>query len=666
MSSIDTINQKLGLDPFKWLENKNDSEVISYLNAENAYSDQFFDRMKNTVDSIALLFRTYNSELMRIKNLPEKKGSYYYYRNCEPGKKYFTHLRTRDTISGIKEKILDEDELAGNASNFQLTSFRPSPDEQHLAVIFAYNGNRSILKIKDIQRDLFTDSLDDIESCVWSSDSRSIVCTTGDKNVILCRIGRGNSKSKIIYTERDDRFMTDVGISASGKFIFITSYNNETTEVRYLPADLSRTKPRLIQKRIDNVRYYADNFAGDYFWFLTNLKAPELKIVKTRIASPGLKNWVDVIPTRPNIIINDYSVVKNEYLVLEEQENLKTRIRIVDYKSLTDHLLSFPVDRNELSIIYTDTVQCKLTIGLCNEINPGSIYEYDLRKQELKLIRDLEIKGYDKSKYSVKSLWIPGDSDILIPVTLLYKNQPLSPDRKPLFLHAYGSYGAVFPVVFMPKAILLLDLGFYVVFAFPRGGGELGDKWWDGGRLLNKKNTFKDYIRCAEYLVDKGYTSKGGIVGYGASAGGLIMGYAANERPELFRGLILDHPDVDPLTSQLDSTLNPSQPNEWLELGNPNIKTYYDYIQSYAPYNNVKKQSYPAMLFITGLLDNNVNYWEPAKMVALLRNKKQDSNSLLLRTQMKGTHSGENIIENDLMSSAERFAFILQIFGFIK
>jgi len=664
--SVDTINQKLGLDPFKWLENINDTEVMSYLKAENAYSDTFFGKIKNTIDSITLLFKSYDDYLIKIRNFPQKTGSYYYSRNLETGNKYVTHWRTRDTILWNREKVLDENELAGNASHFSLTSFIPSSDEQHLAIIYEFNGNRSILKIKDLRLNNYTDSLEDIESCTWSSNSQSIVCTTGNGNVIIHKIGKGTQNSKVIYTEKDDRFMIDVGLSTSGKFIFITSYNNETSDVRYIPADLSRINPRLIQKRMDHIRYYADNFGDDYFCFLTNLNAPDFKIVKTKISEPGVKSWVDLIPTKHNIVINGFNLVKQQFLILEEQYNSEPQIRIVDCKSLKEHLLSFPGSRNGLKIISTDTVQCKLTIELCNEINPGSIYEYALKKQELKLIRDFQIPGYDKSKYTVERLWIPGDSGILIPVTLLSKKQNAFPGNRPLFLEGYGAYGYVSPIEFMPKAILLLDLGFYVAFTSPRGGGELGDNWWNGGRLLNKINTFRDYIRCAEYFINEGYTSKGRIVGYGGSEGGLIMGYVANERPDLFKGLILSHPEVDPLTSNLDSTSVRSQSNEWLELGNPNIKTYYDYIESYTPYNNVKRQKYPAMFFITGLLDNNVNYWEEAKMVALLRSKKQDSNILLLRTQMKGTHFNENIIANDLRLSAEKFAFILQIFGFIK
>ncbi|MCX6286205.1 MAG: prolyl oligopeptidase family serine peptidase [Bacteroidetes bacterium] len=660
-SSPDTIDQIRGVDPYNWLKNKNDSVVLRYIKSENAYTDRYFDEINDLRDSIYRVFLHQDSLLNNISHYPEKKGGYYYSKAPEGGKRYFIHCRTNDTTSGISEIVLDENELAVNSENFSLSEIIPSPDDKLLAVLYNYNGNRSILKIRDLRLKAFTDSIEDIESCAWSSNSKSVILTNSENQVIIHQVRTGQSRDKVIYTEKDDRFMIDVTASSSRKFIFITSYNNETTEVRYVPSDLRLTRPRLIQAGKENMRYFADHFGSDCFWIFTNSNAPGNKIVKVKIEHASVENWEDVIRSQENINIITYDLVNDEFLVLLERENLEQEIRVVNLKTGKEHLLPFPKGEKELTITSTDTTHGKLTIELCNFINPGSTYEYDLHTLELKPVRELHIKGYDPSKYALESLWIHADSGILIPATLMTRKDRGS-GRKPLYLESYGAYNWVYPATFMSKAILMLDQGFYVVFAYPRGGGELGPKWWEGGRLMNKKNTFTDYIRCAEYLVEKGYTSKGEIIGSGGSEGGLIMGYVANERPDLFKGLIFSHPEVDPLTSQLDSSSGIRSPNEWLELGNPNQKTCYDYIKSYAPYNNVKPHAYPAMYFITGLLDNNVDYSESLRMVALLRQTKTDQNVLLLRIQMKGTHFGESGNEDYLHEASERFAFILNLF----
>jgi oligopeptidase B len=313
-----------------------------------------------------------------------------------------------------------------------------------------------------------------------------------------------------------------------------------------------------------------------------------------------------------------------------------------------------------------DTLNRKFTILVSNEINPGSIYEYDLGSGVLRLMHELEIPGFDKSAYSIEHISIPGDSNIKIPLTLLYRKEIKSRGSRPLILCAYGAYGNVFPVEFEKQAISFLDRGFYVALAAPRGGGEMGEEWWNDGRLLNKKNTFKDYFSCADYLIERGYTAKGEITGLGGSAGGLIMGYAANERPELFKSLCMGHPYVDPLSDLLDSTENLKSPNEWLEFGNPNINTFYDYIQTYAPYNNVRKHDYPAILMTTGLLDNNLNYSQAVKMVAMLRHDKTDHNILLLYVNKTGTHFGDSGIDDYLRGAAKSWAFILDQYGINK
>jgi len=492
-----------------------------------------------------------------------------------------------------------------------------------------------------------------------------------NRDLFVHRIGSPSSEDRLIYSEPDPRFMIGITLSASGKFVFIKVCNNETTETWFLPSDLRTLRPVRIQLRESGHRYTVEHYSSDYFWILSNLNALNGKLVQAKIGYPGSDFWITAISYHDSTFLQGFAVINQKYLLLLEKRFPKTSCRIIDMTPKRgeerENRVTFTEPDGNLIYEGYDSIHGKILLRYSSVLSPVTLYTYDPVSRKLGIRWQTKIKQYIKDDYAAKLVWVPSQDRTAIPVTILYKQGLDKKDgTNPLLLTAYGCYGLENPAKFNSPYISLLDRGFYVAIAHIRGGGELGPVWWEEGRRLKKKNSFTDFLDCAEFLINHQYTSRGLITATGIGAGGLVMGVAANERPDLFKAVILEVPFVDPLSALLDSAKNQPEVNEWMEFGNPNEKPLFDYILSYSPYQNVRKQDYPAMFFRAGYLDKNVTCAETMKMAASLRKNKTGEHILLIRTEMDPDHQESTGPELRVQQLADQFAFILDLYGMKK
>lgn len=658
--AYDTIGSNILTDEYKWLENLKDTSVLNYVKAENAYTKQYFSRIQN-------LSKTLFNELKRLNSkntntLKETHTGHYIYYFVKPEHQDYNLLyRRKESIKSNEELLLDENLLAAGSKHFALDDYKVSNDEEKLSVLYTLNGDSSLLRIRDIREGKFIDNITDVNNeYLWADKDEYIIYVNTQNAVVAHRPGSNHAKDLILYHESDPNFMVSLDLSESGKYIFITSYNNQTTEVRYLPSDLRLQMPELIEKRKFGQRYFANHYGGDTFWILTNFNAPDNKIVKVSARMPGIKNWKDVEPGKTGRIIQDYSLMNGRYLIITENEKMRSRIRIIDLlKNMTD-FFEIPGGMKDLEITDFNPAEESVNVKASSYLSPAVHYKFDCRNRVAVMISKDTSDSYNPDDFSEDLKWVTADDGVQIPVVLMYKKGMVRDSKNPAILWAYGCYGAAKRKSLHQHLIPMLNRGFIIAFAYVRGGGELGATWHEDGCRLKKKRSFEDFICCAEFLIDSSYTSKGLISIDGGSAGGLLIASVVNSKPELFKCAILDVPFVDPLRSLADSSENMSNPNEWYEFGNPNIPEYYKYISSYSPYENIRPRAYPAMFIITGLLDENVSCTEPIKMTARLRQLKTDHNILLLKTELSGTHFGESGKDAVIKHQSEVWAFILQ------
>ena len=655
-------------DDYHWLREKSNPEVARYLEAENSYTDSV---MKPTE---ALQKTLYDEMLSHVKetdvNVPYKEGDYFYYSRWEAGKQYPILGRKLGNVGAAEQITLDVNELAKGEKFMSLGTFEVSDDGNLLAYSTDNTGFRQYrMHVRDLRtgKDL-PDTAEKTGSLVWAADSQTLFYTIEDhakRQYRLYRhtLGSAAGSDELVHEEKDERFNIRAEKSRSHKYIFVTSASHTTSEVRDLDAANPTGAWKLIALREQDVEYYADHL-GDHFYIRTNDKGRNFRLVSAPVDDPGKANWKEVVPVREDVMLSAFEAFQDFYVLFEREQGLP-QLTIVSLATGAKQRIPFPEP------VYTAAPQTNrefktklFRYAYQSLLTPPSVFDYDVEKHTSTLLKQNEVPGgYDSSKYNSERLWATARDGAKVPISVVYRKDLKKEDgSNPLYVYGYGSYGFPLPVTFSSNRLSLLDRGFVMAFAHIRGGGDLGKPWHDAGRMMNKMNTFTDFIDCTEYLVANKYGARDKIVIEGGSAGGLLMGAVTNLRPDLFKVVIAHVPFVDVMNTMLDASLPLTVP-EYEEWGNPNEKAAYDYMLKYSPYDNLKKGPYPGMLVKTSFNDSQVMYWEPAKYVAKLRTLKTDNNVLLLKINMAAGHGGSSGRYDYLKEIAFDYAFMLTQLG---
>lgn len=657
------------MDPYFWLNERENPEVIRYLEEENSYADFI---MKDTEELQEELFEEMKSRYKKDdESLPYFFNGYWYIVRYEEGKEYPIFCRKQHSLDQPEEIIVDVNILAEGENFFEVGSVAVSPDNR-LASFSADNIGRRIYTInfKNLETgEILPDKIPNTTGkAVWANDNRHVFYIRKDTNlrafqVYRHQLGTDPSEDVLIFHEEDDTFDVNVFKTKSLKYIFIASSSTISDEHRFIPSDDVFADWTVIQPRIDDLEYSVEHYE-DEFYIITNADdATNFKIVKTTITQCSMEHWVDVIPHRENVLLEGFEIFR-DYLVLEEREQGLLQIRIINEKTGESYYLPFSDPTYTAYIgINLEFDTDILRYGYTSLTQPGSTYEYNMKEKTTQLLKQQEVLGgkFSPENYISERVWADSrDGKTKIPVSLVYhKNTAKSADT-PLLLYGYGSYGHTVDASFSNVRLSLLDRGFIYAIAHIRGGEYLGREWYEEGKMLYKKNTFFDFIDAGKFLIRENYTSSKHLYAMGGSAGGLLMGAVINFDPQLFNGIVAQVPFVDVVTTMLDETI-PLTTGEYDEWGNPNDREYYDYIKSYSPYDNVEAKDYPHMLITTGLHDSQVQYWEPAKWVARLRELKTDDHMLIFKTDMSAGHGGASGRFESLKEDALEYAFLLMI-----
>ncbi|MFH2035728.1 MAG: S9 family peptidase [Candidatus Zixiibacteriota bacterium] len=654
------------IDNYYWLRERDDPEVMAYLEAENAYTDTIMMHTKKLQEKL------YNEIVARIKetdlSVPVKRDDYYYYSRTEEGKEYSIYCRKHGSLDSMETVLLNVNQLAEGQEFMSLGAYEVSPDHNLLAYAYDDKGSeRYLLKVKNLETgELFPDELNNLSTSVeWGNDNKTLFYTICDDawrtfKVFRHILGTSQDEDELLYHEEDDQFWIGLSKSKSMKYIFLTTGSQTSSEVYYLDADQPGGKFKIIQPRQKEHEYDVEHH-GDYFYIVSNENALNFKVMMAPVASPAKKNWKEFIPHDEKIRINNIEIFKDHLVVYQRENGLKT-IRIMNFDNNDDYRVEFPepvyVYYQESNPDYNSNL---LRLSYESMITPPTVYDFDMnsRKWELKK-QDEVLGGFNSGDYETRRVFATADDGTEIPISIVYKKGIKQDGNNPFMLNGYGAYGISMEPYFSKARLSLLNRGFIYGKAHIRGGGEMGRQWYFDGKLLNKMNTFTDFINCAEYLIKEKYTSKEKLVIDGGSAGGLLIGVVVNMRPDLFKIVIAGVPFVDLMNTMLDESI-PLTVIEYDEWGNPNKKEYFDYMMAYSPYDNVTAQDYPNMLIEAGLNDTRVQYWEPAKWTAKLRAHKTDNNRLLLKTNMGAGHGGQSGRYESIKEIAFEYAFMLDI-----
>lgn len=657
------------VDPFYWLRERDNPQVLAYLHAENAYAEAVMAHTK------VLQERLFDELRTRIKQtdqtVPYRLDDYWYYTRFEEGLDYPIYCRQRAAPGAREEVILDVNQMAKGRPYFALAGREVSPGQDLLAFGMDTVGRRIYtIRIRDLSTgELLPDELQGASgSLAWGNDNRTLFYTTLDPvtlrsyRVLRHRIGDDPASDELVFEESDGTFSVWVTKTKSRAFILINSVHTDSTECRFIPADDPERSPQLIEPRRERHEYEVDHL-GAYFYLRTNHEALNFRLARAPVEHPDQKNWEPVVPHRRDALLEDFELFRN-HLVLQERREAQTRLRVLALSGGEEHELEF--DEPAYVAWLSDNYQIDTTVvryHYSSLTTPNSVYDYDMVTRESRLLkRDEVLGGFDPNNYRTERIFVPASEGSRVPVSVVYRVDRRSAGADPCLLYGYGAYGISVDPAFNPALISLLDRGFTYAIAHVRGGQELGRSWYEDGKLLRKKNTFSDFIAVAEYLLGSGYAKKGALFAQGGSAGGLLIGAVVNLRGDLFAGAIAAVPFVDVVTTMLDESI-PLTTNEYDEWGDPRIEVYYQYLLSYSPYDNVEAKEYPHLLVTAGLHDSQVQYWEPAKWVAKLRRLKTDNRRLLLKTNMKAGHHGSSGRYGRYRELAFEYAFLLDLAG---
>ena len=658
------------VDPYYWMRERENPEVIAYLNAENEYLQQ---SLKHTESLQKELFEEMKG---RIKpddqSVPYRLKDYHYYHRYVKGQEYPIYCRRFQSMEAEEEIILDVNVLAKDQSYCQVSGIAISSNQKMMVYGIDTVGRRIYeLRFKNLDSGThYEDTIEQVTgNVVWAEDDRTIFYSRLDMQTLRShqiykhRLGEDPAQDTLVYEEEDETFRVMVGKTKSRQYLLLVSDSTLSSEVSYLPADQPEKEFKILQPREAKHEYSVDHFEG-HFYILTNWEAQNFRLMRTPVDQTLKENWEEIVAHRKNVLLEDIEIFRN-YLVLQERENGLNQICIKAWNDNHSYYLEYQDPTYAAFTGYNPEFDTdELRYNYVSLTTPNSTYAVNMGSEEIKLLKQKEILGgFAVENYRSERIFATAKDGSLIPMSVVYhqdtaRDGPLAP----LLLYGYGSYGYSMDPYFSPARLSLLNRGFIFVIAHIRGGEEMGRYWYEEGKLLQKKNTFTDFISCAEHLLNIQYTQSDRLFISGGSAGGLLVGAVINMRPELFQGCIAAVPFVDVITTMLDDSI-PLTTGEYDEWGNPNDKAFYDYILSYSPYDNVKAQEYPHLLVTSGLHDSQVQYWEPTKWVARLRELKTDGNQLFLHTNMEAGHSGASGRFQPYKEVALEYAFLLNLVG---
>lgn len=657
------------VDPYFWMNERENPEVTEYLLAENAYTDFV---MKDTQMLQEELFEEMKARYKKDdESIPYFFNEYWYMVRYEKGKEYPIFCRKHLSLQSAEEIMFDVNVLAEGHPFFDMGSASVSPDNQLAAFSTDTVGRRIYtIQIKNLKtEEILADKIENTTGkAVWANDNQHVFYTRKDENlrafqVLRHRLGSDCTDDVVVYHETDDAFDVNVFKTKSLQYIFITSSSTISDEHRYIPSDDVFADWKILQPRVEDLEYSVEHYE-DEFYIITNADdATNFKLVKTPVSNPGMENWKDIVPHRKDVLLEGFEIFSH-YLVLEERKEGLLQLKIMDQQNSDSHYLTFsdPTYTAYIGLNLEFNTQ-KLCYGYTSMTQPTASYEYDMKERTTKVLKQQEVLGgkFKPENYISERIWAPSrDGKNRIPISLVYHKDTKKNPENPLLLYGYGSYGHTVDASFSNVRLSLLDRGFVYAIAHVRGGEYLGREWYEDGKMLSKKNTFFDFIDAAKYLIAAQYTSEKHLYAMGGSAGGLLMGAIINYEPNLFHGVVAQVPFVDVVTTMLDESI-PLTTGEYDEWGNPNSRKYYDYIKSYSPYDNVEVKDYPHLLITTGLHDSQVQYWEPAKWTAKLRELKTDDNILIFKTDMSSGHGGASGRFESLKEDALEYAFLLKL-----
>ncbi|HKQ63246.1 MAG TPA: S9 family peptidase [Candidatus Polarisedimenticolaceae bacterium] len=660
------------VDNYYWLKERENPEVLRYLQAENDYTKAV---MAHTAPLQETLFHEFKTRIKQTDvSVPYRKRDYYYYSRTEEGKNYPIYCRKKGSVDAAEEVMLDTNQLC---EGHKYCAARPADiaTGQEL-VVYAIDtvGRRFYtLRVKNLTTGQeLADTIPDVTGNVtFANDNKTLFYTKQDPATLRSYrvyrhvLGSDPAKDELIYEEKDETFGVSVFKTKSEKYVMIVCDQTLSTEYRYLDADQPQGAFRVFQPRQRDHEYGVDHYK-DSFYVRTNHQAKNFRLMKTPVDKTGMENWTEVLPHRDDVLLEDIEIFR-DYLVVSERKNGLLQLRIRPWTGGDEHYVDF----GEPAYVAFPSANFEfdtkiLRFNYSSMTTPGSVFDYDMATRQRKLLkRDEVLGGFDSANYRTERVYVKARDGKSVPLSLVYRLPFAKDGKRPLLVYGYGSYGASSDAGFDPFRISLLDRGFVYALAHVRGGEELGRAWYEDGKLLNKKHTFTDFIDCTEYLLHERYADPKRVFAWGGSAGGLLVGAVVTMRPELWTGAIAEVPFVDVVTTMLDDSI-PLTTGEFDEWGNPKDQKFYDYILSYSPYDQTKAAAYPNLLVTTGLHDSQVQYWEPAKWVAKLRALKTDDRHVLLKTEMEAGHGGLSSRDDRYRERAFRYAFLLDVAGIAR
>ncbi|MEM9076429.1 MAG: S9 family peptidase [Bacteroidota bacterium] len=665
------IHNDIRIDNYYWMNDREDQAVLDYLNAENTYYQKM---TSHTVDFQETLFQEMKSRIKEDdSSVPYKLNGYWYITKYETGKEYPIYSRKAETLENDNEVMFDCNMLAEEHDFFNLRGISISPNNAMAAfAVDTVSRRQYTIQIKDLQTgEVYSDRIENTTgSSVWADDNKTLFYTKKDPVTLRSDkiykhiLGTSADEDELVFHEKDDTFNTFVYKSKSREYIIIGSFSTLTSEYQILKANDPEGNFKIFSARERGLEYSISHYQ-DRFYVLTNKDgATNFKLMETSLDKTESSEWQEFIPHREDVLLEDVDIFK-EYYVLSERKNGLNEMKITKWDNSDSYYLPFDSETYVSGASVNLDFDTQTLRYFYNEMGaPYAIIDFDMATKDKTILKELEVLGgkFDKENYQTKRVWAIARDGVEVPISMVYhKNTPVD-GTSPLLQYAYGSYGSTIDPYFSSIRLSLLDRGFIYAIAHVRGGEYLGRPWYEDGKLLRKKNTFTDFIDCSKFLIKENYTSSEHLYASGGSAGGLLMGAVVNMAPELYNGVIAAVPFVDVVTTMLDDTI-PLTTGEYDEWGNPAEKEYYDYMKSYSPYDNVEAMAYPNMYVSTGLHDSQVQYWEPAKWVAKLREMKTDDNLLFLDTNMEAGHGGASGRFQSLKETAKEYSFILDLEG---
>jgi oligopeptidase B len=657
------------IDNYFWLNERDNPAVLEYLTKENEYTDHVLKDTKELQEKL------YQEIIGRIKqtdmSVPYKENGYYYYTRYEEGKEYPVYCRKKENLEAAEEILLNVNVMAEGYEYYNVGGFSVSPDNKLLSFgVDTVSRRMYTLHIKNLETgEILPDEISQTTgSSTWAADNKTLFYSLKDTHtlrpykILRHSLGLPVEKDVMVYEEEDETYVAYVYKTKSKEYIIIALSSTLSNEYRFLKADDPAGSFRVFHPREKELEYDIDHFENRFF-IRTNLDAKNFRLMETPVTNTSKNAWKEVIAHRDTVLLESFELFR-DFMVLDERINGLTRFRVMNMQDKTEYYIDLPEQAYTAWFSANPEFNTPLLrFGYSSLTTPNSTFDFHMKTKERLLLKRQEVVGdFNPDRYFSERIFATAMDGSKIPISLVYRKGIKKDGSHPLLLYGYGSYGFTTDPYFSSVRLSLLDRGFIYAIAHVRGEQIMGRSWYDDGKLLKKKNTFTDFIDCAEFLIKENYTSPEKLMAYGGSAGGLLIGAVVNMKPELFKGVIAAVPFVDVVTTMLDESI-PLTTSEYDEWGNPNEKVYYDYMLSYSPYDNVEKKAYPNMLVTTGLHDSQVQYWEPAKWVAKLRDRKTDDNLLLLFTNMETGHSGASGRFETHRETALEYAFLLKLMG---